>query len=50
MTPRYITARRADGGPSQHLTTRQLGRMRSRFYRLTLLMATTLVTAACVIR
>lgn len=50
MTPRYIAARRADGGPSLHLTARQLGRMRIRFHRLALLMALVLVTAACVIR
>lgn len=50
MSPRYIAARRPDGSPSRHLTRRQLGRMRTRFQRLVLLMATTLLTAACVIR
>jgi hypothetical protein len=50
MTPRYIAARRPDGTPSRHLTTRQLGRIRARFQRLLLLMATSLLLAACVVR
>ncbi|WP_166636829.1 hypothetical protein [Cognatilysobacter terrigena] len=50
MTPRYIAARRPDGSPSRHLTARQLGRMRTRFYRLVVLMGIVLVTGACVIR
>ncbi|MGY4514929.1 hypothetical protein [Lysobacter sp. HA18] len=50
MRPRYIAAQRPDGSPSLHLTARQLRRMRTRFQRLAVLMATTLLTAACVIR
>jgi hypothetical protein len=50
MTPRYIAARRADGTPSRHLTARQLGRIRTRFQRLLMLMAMTLLTAACMVR
>lgn len=50
MTPRYIAARRADGGPSRHLTARQLRRMRTRFQRVLLLALTSLFLAACVLR
>jgi hypothetical protein len=50
MTPRYIAARRPDGAPSRHLTARQLGRIRARFQRLLLMMAMSLLVAACVVR
>ena len=50
MTPRYIAARRLDGSPSRHLTARQLGRMRLRFYRMLGLASLSLLTAACVLR
>lgn len=50
MTPRYIAARRADGGPSRHLTARQLGRMRERFERALALLGVAALLAACVAR
>ncbi|GAB6195926.1 hypothetical protein PAGU2595_012320 [Lysobacter xanthus] len=50
MTPRYITPRRADGGPSRHLTARQLRRMRARFERMVLLATVSLLLGACVVR
>ncbi|WP_162823827.1 hypothetical protein [Lysobacter sp. TY2-98] len=50
MSPRYIAARRADGGPSRHLTRRQLSRMRARFQRVAILLALLVTSAACAIR
>jgi hypothetical protein len=50
MTPRYIAARRPDGCPSRHLTTRQLRRMRQRFRRVLALASMSLLLAACVLR
>ncbi|WP_187770634.1 hypothetical protein [Cognatilysobacter lacus] len=50
MSPRYIAPRRADGGPSPHLTARQLQRMRRRFQHLLAITSLCLLTAACVVR
>ena len=50
MTPRYITARRADGRPTGHLSVRRLRHMRARFERLLMLLGVVGVLAACVAR